>query len=66
MYQGSEDGYGGVGIILQKMWQDNIVEVKRVSSRIMYIKLSINKTIVTVLSTYAPQSGRPEREKTQF
>ena len=30
MYQGSEDGYGGVGIILQEMWQDNIVEVKRV------------------------------------
>ena len=32
----------------------------------MYIKLSIDKAIVTILSTYALQSGRPEKEKTQF
>ena len=66
MYQGSVDGFGGVGIIIQDMWKDNVIEVKRVSSRIMYVKLSIDKCIVTILSIYAPQSGRSVTEKTQF
>ena len=48
---------GGVGISLAEKWVEAIFDVKRVSDRIVLIKLVVGRSIVTVLSVYAPQAG---------
>ena len=50
---------GGVGILLAEKWLMALFGVKRVSDRIMLmlIKLVLEKSVVTVLSVYAPQAG---------
>ena len=50
-------GMGGVGISLAEKWVEAIFDVKRVSDRIVLIKLVVGRSIVTVLSVYAPQAG---------
>ena len=39
------------------------MEVRRVSPRIISIDIVVNEKVVTVISVYAPQSGRSEEEK---
>ncbi|XP_047253714.1 uncharacterized protein LOC124887841 [Capsicum annuum] len=43
-----------------------VVEVKRVSNRLMSIKLVIGGSMVNVISVYAPQVGLDEEEKKGF
>ena len=58
MYQGFEDRFGELGTIIQKIWQYNVIQAMRVSSRIMYVKLCIGKCVVTILSIYARNKDR--------
>ena len=48
---------GGIGLLLAEKWVEVIFALKRVSDRIMLIKLVVGKSIVAVLSVYAPQAG---------
>ena len=57
---------GDVRILLPEKWVKAIFDVKRVSDRIMLIKLIIGKSIVTVLSVYAPQPGLDDSVKDLF
>ena len=57
---------GGVGILLAEKWVEAIFDAKRVSDRIMLIKLVVGKSIVTVLSVYAPQAGLDDSVKDLF
>ena len=57
---------GGVGIILAEKWVEAIFDVKRVSDRIMLIKLFVGKSIVAVLPVYAPQAGPDDSVKDLF
>ena len=45
---------------------ESVMEVRRVSARIIAIDIVVNKKMVTVISVYAPQSGRSEEEKEKF
>ena len=54
---GNGKGMGGVGIVLAERWVGTLFDVKCVSDRIMFIKLIVGKSIVTVLLVYAPQVG---------
>ena len=42
------------------------MEVRRVSPRIISIDIGVNEKKVTVISVYAPHSGRSEEEKEKF
>ena len=44
----------GAGILLKEKWTEAIFDVKRVSDRIMLIKLVVGKSTVTVLLIYVP------------
>ena len=55
---GSENGTGGVGILLSEEW------IKKVC--LMMIKLAIENNIITVLSCYAPQIGLDNTIKGAF
>ena len=56
----------GAGILLKEKWTEAILDVKRVSDRIMLIKLVVGKSTVTVLLIYVPQAGLDDRIKDLF
>src|SRR5206468_9833982 len=61
-----KDGLAGVGVLVEEKWEENVVEVKRLSDRLMLIRVSIGKNILNVISGYAPQVGRLIEEKEEF
>ena len=52
--------------MVRKDLVESLVEVKRVSPRVMALEIAINGKVATVISVYAPQSGRSEEEKDSF
>ena len=61
-----ESGSGGVGVLIADKWKEKIVEVVRVSDRIMYLKIMIGKELVTFVCVYAPQAGLSSKCKQDF
>jgi exonuclease III len=62
-------GYGkinGVGVVAKKDLVDRVVEVERVSDRIMAIKIEKDGTMLNIISAYAPQVGCTAEEKEDF
>lgn len=65
-WQGSVTGDGGVGLLVSEEFCKHVVEVRRVSDRIIAIDIVIEAEIVSIVSVYAPQSGRSAEEKDRF
>ncbi|KAF3684381.1 Dimethylallylcistransferase, chloroplastic [Capsicum annuum] len=65
-YSGSVRHRNGVGILVDEKLGEQVVEVKRVSDKLMSIKLVIGGSTVNVISVYAPQVGLEEKEKKEF
>ncbi|KAK3893367.1 hypothetical protein Pcinc_002801 [Petrolisthes cinctipes] len=63
---GNDKGTGGVGIFLAEKWVDKVIEVNRVSNRIIQMKLMVGETIFTAISVYVPQCGLSEEAKDGF
>ena len=63
---GNNQGTGGVGVLLAEKWVDKVYDIKRVSDRIMLIKLLIGESVITVLPVYAPQTGLEQSTKDVF
>ena len=63
---GCEDGVAGVGVLVAEKWIDSVVEVRQVSERVMMLRLAIGKSVLNVVSVYAPQVGRATEEKEEF
>ena len=53
-------------MLLAEKWVDKVYDIKRVSDRIMLIKLLLGEAVLTVLSVYAPQTGLEESTKDAF
>ena len=56
-YHGEDGRINGVGVILNEDYIGRVLEAKRVSDIIMYMKLDIKGVMMTVISAYAPQVG---------
>ncbi|KAK3532452.1 hypothetical protein QTP86_018458 [Hemibagrus guttatus] len=56
-YYGVDSKRNGVGVVLKEEFVRNVLEVKRVSDRVMSLKLEIEGVMLNVVSGYAPQSG---------
>ncbi|XP_051806753.1 uncharacterized protein LOC127534762 [Acanthochromis polyacanthus] len=56
----------GVGVILKEEFVRNVLEVRRVSDRVMSLKLEIEGVMFNVVSGYAPQVGCEREEKEKF
>ena len=65
-WSGSKEAANGVAIVVYSSFVDKFLEVKRVSDRLKLLKTIIGQTIFTVVSAYAPETGRAENEKTAF
>ncbi|HXJ94686.1 MAG TPA: hypothetical protein VMT20_17720, partial [Terriglobia bacterium] len=63
---GCDKGLAGVGVLVAGKWVDNVVKVRRISERVMLLRLAIGKMVLNVVSVYAPQRGRPTEEKEEF
>ena len=65
-WTGSENGNGGVGILLAEEWVEKVYGICRISDCLMMIKLATENNIITVLSSYAPQVGLDNTIKDAF
>ena len=65
-YCGSENKKNGVGIILKKEHVDRVVELWRVTDRIICLKMEVDGVMLNVISAYAPQVGCIRGEKEAF
>ena len=67
IYSGANpDSRNGVGIILDKVWREDLVGVVRKNDRITRVKLCAGEMNVNVVCAYAPQVGCTDLEKEEF
>ncbi|KAK3529744.1 hypothetical protein QTP86_003009 [Hemibagrus guttatus] len=65
-YYGVDSKRNGAGVVLKEEFVRNVLEVKRVSDRVMGLKLEIEGVMLNVVSGYAPQVGCELEEKERF
>ncbi|KAK2921479.1 hypothetical protein Q8A73_000964 [Channa argus] len=65
-YHGSDRKRNGVRVILKEEFVKNVLEVKRVSDRLMSLKLEVEGVMFNVVSGNAPQVGCELEEKEKF
>ncbi|KAK3518931.1 hypothetical protein QTP70_015520 [Hemibagrus guttatus] len=65
-YYGVDSKRNGVGVVLKEEFVRNVLEVKRVSDRVMSLKLEVEGVMLNVVSGYAPQVGCELEEKERF
>ncbi|KAK3565439.1 hypothetical protein QTP86_009697 [Hemibagrus guttatus] len=65
-YYGVDSKRNGVGVVLKEAFVRNVLEVKRVSDRVMNLKLEFERVMLNVVSGYAPQVGCELEEKERF
>ena len=56
-YHGVDRRRNGVGIILKEEWTSGVIEVSRVTDRIMHMRVELGRNIANFVSAYAPQAG---------
>ncbi|KAI5098241.1 hypothetical protein C0J45_11968 [Silurus meridionalis] len=56
-YYGVNGKRNSVGLILKEEYSKSVVEVKRISDRVMNVKLEVEEVMINVISAYAPQVG---------
>ncbi|KAI5106601.1 hypothetical protein C0J45_4298 [Silurus meridionalis] len=65
-YHGVDGKRNGVGVILKEEYSKSVVEVKRVSDRVMIVKVEVEGMMINVISAHAPQVGCEMKEKEKF
>ena len=62
-YNGADGRKNGIGIVLREELAESVLEVKRVSDRLMAMKLEVKGSILNIVSAYAPQVNNSMEEK---
>ena len=65
-YNGADGRKNGIGIVVKEELAESVLEVKRVSDRLMAIKLVVKEFILNIVSAYAPQVNNSIEEKNDF
>ena len=65
-YNGVDGRRNGIGIVIKEKYINSVLEVKRVSDRILSLKMEIDGIQINVISAYAPQVGCDLEEKEEF
>ena len=66
LWMGCSKGIHGVGLLVADRWIEKVLEVRRVSERLMVVRVIVGRTVLNLISAYAPQAGRPRPEKEEF
>ena len=51
---------------MAERWIDSVVQVKRISERLMVVGVMVGGSVLNMVSVYAPQVGRSLEEKMDF
>src|SRR4029077_8182218 len=54
------------GILIAEKWVDKVIDVQKISERLMMIRKAIGKRVLNLISAYAPHPGRAAKEKEEF
>ncbi|XP_065668149.1 uncharacterized protein LOC136088372 [Hydra vulgaris] len=65
-YHGVDRKRNGVGGNSEREFGKSVMEVKRVSDRVVCVKLDIDGVVMNVISAYAPQVECDSEEKEEF
>ena len=65
-YSGADGKRNGIGIVLRKELAESVLEVKRVSDRLIAMKLEVKGSILNIVSAYASQVNNSMEEKNDF
>ena len=65
-YNGADGRKNGIGIVVREELVESVLEMKRVSDRLMAMKLEIKGSILNIVSAYAPQVNNSMEEKNDF
>ena len=65
-YYGENGKRNGVGIVVRGEYIENVLEVVRVSDRMMRMKLDVGGVRINVICAYPPQKGCEKEEKETF
>ena len=67
LFYNRDDGRkNGIGIVVKEELAESVLEVKRVSDRLMAMKLEVKGSILNTVSAYAPQVNNSMEEKNDF
>ena len=63
-WSGNDEGTYGVGVLIAEKWISSILEVNRISDRIIHLRLNLGKTLVSIVSMYMlPKLDSPSLRK---
>ena len=65
-YNGADRRKNGIGIVMREELAENVLEVKKVSDKLMTMKLEVKGSILNIISAYAPQVNNSMEEKNNF
>ena len=65
-YNGADGRKNGIAIVVREELAERVLEVKRVSDRLMAIKLEVKRSILNIVTAYAPQVNNSMEEKNDF
>ena len=65
-WSGIGDGVGGAGVMLKEELCEEVVDVRRVSDRVMTLAVVFEEDVLRLICGYAPQSGRCFEDKLLF
>ena len=65
-YNGAGGRKNGIGIVVREELVKSVLEVKRVSYRLMAIKMEVKGSILNIVSAYSPQVNNSMEEKNDF
>ncbi|ESN96780.1 hypothetical protein HELRODRAFT_68256 [Helobdella robusta] len=65
-WNGQKTAKNGVRIFVREPLSQKVLDIKKINSRLMWIKLRIEKQTMIIFSAYAPQTGESEEMKNDF
>ena len=65
-YNGDDGRKNGIGIVVRMELAESVLQVKRVSDKLMAMKLEVKGSILNIVSAYAPQVNNSMEEKNDF
>ena len=65
-YNGANGRKNGIGIVLRVELAESVLKVKRLSDRLMAMKLEVKGSILNIVSAYAPQVNNSMEKKNDF
>ena len=63
---GCKKGIHSVGMLVADRWIEKVLDVKRVSERLMVVRVIVGRSVLNLISVYALQTGRSMLEKEEF